>query len=235
MSCLRQAFYNGFTDTLLLNKDPRFASIINDKEYIMMVVESINKTGGTKSNQLFDIYRNSFPTLTGRFEIPAENVDMKDHKESISYDFAQYIPEMENTSFGRDVSHDFFYVANIGQTSNYTALIYSSINFYGEEMQPVHTTLVTYNKQGEVIAKKLIACQCSAEKIKTVNIDNNKIHIVDYKRIWEQPIDKVSFEENKVTDYDMLAEATFRIDETGKIVDEVVPQNYNDSTIVAIK
>ena len=72
---------------------------------------------------------------------------MKDYKESVSFDFVKFVPEMENSSFGRDVSHDYYYVANMGGNENYSAFIYTSESFYGEEMQPVHTVLATYDKR----------------------------------------------------------------------------------------
>ena len=191
-----------------------------------------------KSCQLFSglvIYKRSFPPVTSTFSISTEKIGKMEGLESISYDFAKFIPEMENTEFGREVSHDYFYVARVAESSFYTALIYSSVNFYGEEMQPIHTTLVTYSSNGEIISRKMVSCQCSAEKIKTVDIDGNNILIKDYKRIWDKPIDKVSFEKNSVKELHLLATAEYEIDESGVITEVSVPSNYNDSTTIAIR
>lgn len=230
---LRQAFNNGYFDTTALRNDPRINHLVSTKEYKRMVMEIMGQQESKPVNALFDMFRNSFPVSSGSLEIPLMKVDMQDYRESINYDYARFIPEMENVSFGRDVSHDFFYVARIAETSNYTALVYSSISFWEEEMQPVHTTLATYNNEGEIISKKLISCQCSAEKIKIATVEDRVITVQDYKRIWELPIDKVGFYDNKVKDHELIAEAKFRIDETGMIVDDNVPENYNDTTIVA--
>ncbi len=161
---------------------------------------------------------------------------MDGYKESISYDFARFIPEMQNTRFGRDVSHDYFYVAKVKETELYTALVYNSISFWGEDMQPVNTTLAVYNNAtGEIISRKPIACQCSAERVRTSSMSNGEIVLEDYNRVWESPITEVSFEENKIKDYISLSKATFTIDDSGKIIDQDVPKNFSDSNMVASK
>jgi hypothetical protein len=232
---MRKAFENGFTDTLSLKENKRMSSLLSSKEYKKMMVDVLAHQQKNDSNSFFHSFKESFPIATDHLEIPLSQVDMKEYKESISYDYAQFIPEMENVSFGRDVSHDFFYVAKIEESANYTALVYSSVNFYGEEMQPVYTTLATYDNDGQIISKKLISCQCSAEKIKQGSIEKNIITIRDYKRIWEKPIDKIAFSQNVVKDYSLIAEAKFKIDDSGKILNEEVPANYSDSSLFVKK
>jgi hypothetical protein len=231
--CLRDAFENGFFDTTALKNDNKINYLAKSREYQKIIIDILLKREKGSSNALFDLFKESFPLTVQHLEIPLEKVDMGDYKDAISYDFAQFIPEMENTDFGREVSHDYFYVAKISETPEYTALVYSSISYWGEKMQPVHTTLATFNKDGKIISKKLIACQCSAEKVKKGTIDNNTILIGDYKRIWEKPIDQVPFDENTVKSYELMAEVKFRIDDFGNITDQEVPANYNDTIIVA--
>ena len=196
----------------------------------------MRKSKKTSPNALFELFKNAFPVSeTATLEIDKEHVDLDRYDQSISYDFAAFIPEMENTEFGREVLHDYFYVAKVAETTVYSALVYRSMSFYGENMQPVHTTLVTFDKQGEIIAKKLIFCECSAEKIKDAKIENNIITIHDYKRKWEQPIDKVDFEDNKLIANELKASIKYKIKDTGKIVDEDVPSDYKDSTVASSK
>jgi hypothetical protein len=235
VSALRYAFSNGFTDSLALKKDPKISGIINTMEYkqMMLDMQVIQAKHAGTGNGLFALYKKSFPVPQSQFKIDVWGVDMKDYTQSISYEFAPFIPEMENTSFGREVSHDYFYVTRVAETPKYTAVIYSSISFYGENMQPVYTTLATYDNEGNIKSRKLISCQCSAEKIKTAALNGSEIVIEDYKRIWDKPIDKVPFENNRVKDFELLSEAKFRIDDNGMIVNENVPKNYNDSTFVA--
>ncbi|MDB5258317.1 MAG: hypothetical protein JWM14_3012 [Chitinophagaceae bacterium] len=234
LASLRNAFYNGFIDTLQLKNDSRINSIMLHPDYREILLDAQIARGKDSPNTLFELFKNAFPSSqTKAFEIDKSNVEMNNYDQSISYDFASFIPEMENTGFGREVSRDYFYVAKVAETPAYTALVYRSMSFYGNDMQPVYATLVTFDPEGEIIAKKIIACQCSAEKIKEAKIENNIITIHDYKRKWEQPIGKIDFKDNKIVDYELQAKVVYKIEDTGKITDQDVPSNYNDSTVAA--
>lgn len=229
---LQSALREGFTDTALFYTDKHLKSITQSNLFVQMMIEYNagkykNNTGG-----LFGVFAKSF-TPANSFEITANDVELNNYTTSISYDFVKFIPEMQNTSFGRDVSHDFYYVAKVAETPNYVALIYKSINFWGAEMQPVITKISTYNKEGELISSKIFAAQFSAEKIKTGKFENNSIYIEDHKRLWKQPIDKVPFDQNEVLKYELVAKAEYAIDEKGKIIEKSVPANYNDSSVYA--
>ena len=230
---LNFAFCNGFSDTASINKNPALSLIVADPEYQRNTKNALARQQKGGENSLFALFKKSFPAVSDAFEISVEKVDMSEYKESISYDFAQFIPEMENTSFGREVSHDYFYVAKVAETPQYTAIIYTSVNFYGGEMQPVNTSLVTYDASGNILSRRMISCQCSAEKIKKCKIENNSVVVEEYNRVWADPIDKVSFEENKVASNDLVSTARYRINDKGEIIDEDVPAGFKDSTYVA--
>ncbi|MBO9698679.1 MAG: hypothetical protein J7604_00650 [Sporocytophaga sp.] len=227
---LREVIEKGLMDTNAIKKDPLINSITSTSEYKEMIQRLSSTTIAASS---FDLFKKAFPAQTDKFFISANDVEMKDYKESVSYDFVQFVPEMENVSFGRDVSHDFYYVANMGGNENYSAFIYTSESFYGEDMQPVHTVLATYDKEGEIISRKLISCQCSAENVREAAVEGNKIVMKDFKRKWQYPVDEVSFDKNKIKSFELVAEAKYKITEDGKIVVDEIPANYNDSTILA--
>ncbi|WP_028979019.1 hypothetical protein [Sporocytophaga myxococcoides] len=228
---LREVIEKGLMDTNSIKKDPLIGSITSTNEYKEMIQRLSNTTVAAASS--FDLFKKAFPAETDKFFISANEVEMKDYKESVSYDFVQFVPEMENASFGRDVSHDFYYVANMGGNENYSAFIYTSESFYGEDMQPVHTVLATYDKEGEIISRKLISCQCSTENVREASVEGNKIVMKDFKRKWQYPVDEVSFDKNKIKSFELVAEAKYKIAEDGKIVVDEIPANYNDSTILA--
>lgn len=230
---LRDAFRAGFSDTSLLKKDKHLASFVKSSEYKNLELAQLLDHLKDRNESLFSIYTQAFALLPADFEIKPEMADMRDYKQSISYDFVSFIPEMQNSNFGRDVSHDFIYVGRLAQTPAYTAVLYTSMSYYGEYMQPVHTKLVTYDNAGTIISGIILAGQLSAEKVKSGRIDHDKIYITDYKRIWHQPIDKVAFEENTVLKYEVIAKAVYRLAENGKIVEESVPENFNDSVPLA--
>jgi hypothetical protein len=230
---LYQAFQAGFSDTTLLNNDKYLKSFLTTKAYRNLMADVELKKLLAHPENLFDTFKKSFAVVSLPFEITFDQVGMKDYKQSISYDFAKFVPEMQTSSFGREASHDFLYVAKVAETPNYTALLYSSVNYYGENMQPVHTKLVTYNNEGDIIASILFSGQFTANNIKIGQIEGNRISLQDYKRVWKKPIDEVPFDENAVEKYELISSAVFQIDDSGKIMEESVPANYKDSVVFA--
>jgi hypothetical protein len=230
VNSLRQAFMEGFYDTTRLKTDPVLRNIIQHPDFKSFFVYYTAQRLKGDNNGLFSLFTQSFPSLGSQFEVRLENVSLDDHKQSISYDFAPYISEMENVGFGRDVSNDFFYVGKLTPTSHYSSVIYRSVKFYGEGSQPVHTTLATYDSQGKIISKILMSCVCSSTKVKTGKVEDGTITIEEFKRNWREPIDKVAFDDNAIVGHDPIAKAIYRIDESGKIVEESVPEELKDST-----
>lgn len=230
---LRRAFNEGFQDTLAIEKDVRLNSIINTSSYKSLLRELRAQANKGDKNGLFELYKAAFPVHINSFEITLDDVTQYRGKESISYDFATFVPEMQNTDFGREVSNDFFYVAMVQQTPAYTAVIYSSVSFWGEgdDMMPSLTSLVTYDTKGTIIDRKLIACQCSVEKVKIAKVTDNKIYVEDFKRVWEKPIDAVPFEENQIEKHVSQAKLTYEIHEDGTIHASEIPANYTDTVI----
>ncbi len=230
---LEYALVNGFEDTLSLKKDPRLKEIVRLPAYRNMLTNTYARALSNKPEGLFALFTRSFPLVAQPFEIRLDKVDMKQYGLSVSYEFAKYIPEMQNSSFGRDVSHDFFYVARVAETKDYVAVLYASVSFYEEDMQPVLTKLATYDTNGNLISTLPFSCQCSAEKVKKGKVENNIITIEDYRRVWEHPIDKVGFEKNTILSYELLSTATFRIETNGKITTQSAPDQYTDTVILA--
>ena len=230
VSSLREAFNEGFYDTTLLKTDPKLRGIIYKdrfKEMYLSLAASKLKGNG---NGLYSLYLNAFPRVENSFEIKLEEVEMPNYSQSISYDFAPYIAEMENVSFGRSVSNDFYYVARLAPQPNYTAVIYKSTSFQDMESQPIHTMLATYSPHGELISKVMLSCSCSPSKVKAGKIEDGKITIEEYKRTWQEPIDKVPFSENKVIANELQTTYLFSIDESGKIMQGINPVPVLDST-----
>ncbi len=217
LSDIRRAFSEGFYDTLSIKTDERIKGIAQTSEYKSILLDFALRGQQGNEGGMFALFTKSFPAASDRFEVKLDEVEMKNYSQSISYDFAPFIPEMENVSFGREVSNDFYYVTKLSETPNYTAVIYKTTSFQGEFM-PVNATLATYDTKGEVISKVMFSCVCSPSKVKTGKIENGELAIEEYKRIWKEPIDKVSVYDNVVTGHDLVSKTVFTIDESGKIV-----------------
>jgi tetratricopeptide (TPR) repeat protein len=232
ISELRNALKQGASPSLIA-KERYLASITETNVYKNMLIDMQARLKQGDQVGLFTLFKNAFREQLPAFDLGTGDVEMKPYNQSISYEFARFIPEMENASFGRDVSHDFYYVGLVKETESYVALLYTSVSFFEEEMQPTRTMLAVYDQEGNLKEQKLVACQCSAEKIRRCSIRNNEVLVEDYLRVWEKPIDKVPFRENRITDHELLAKATFSINDQGNIVNKEVSEGYSDSMITA--
>lgn len=234
---LKLAMMNGFIDSVAVSKDPLLAGIeqVLAYKHLLLTIKPMEGelAGGNKQ---FSLFKSLFPNQANGLQITPEQVEMKTYRESISYDFAKFIPEMESSSFSRDVSGDYFYVGKVKETPVYTALLYASVSFSEQDMQPVYTQLVVYNNQsGKVISSKTVACSCSPEKIRTAKITADKVEVEDLQRVWDKPITTVSFKENKVVNYQPIGNATYTINELGSIEVEEKSNQFTDSLLIVGK
>lgn len=223
---LRNAYMNGFSDSAMLKSDSRLKSVLKTDSYKQMIAELNAQKRTDKAQTVFDMFKAQFKPLRQPFVIPLDSVSMPNYKNFISFDFARFIPEMENTEFGRDVSHDYYAVGKLAETPLYTAIIYTSTEFYEiGDLEPVYTKLVTYNTQGFVIDSRIISCMPSPEKIKAVSIENNLITTQEYKVTWkysiEQDLDRMGngdTNRNVILKKEPTVKESFILTDIGKIV-----------------
>ncbi|MFY8021577.1 MAG: hypothetical protein ACOVP1_10275 [Bacteroidia bacterium] len=232
---LKQSYKTGYIDTISLKKDPAFADFLRTFAYQQLIIEL--QTENQETNQLskFDVFKNSFTHFNPELQIGVKEVGMDHFRQSISYDFAEFIPEMENVSFGREVSNDFYYVAKVAETEDYVALVYCTSSFSGEGYQPVETILAVYNQQGKQLSRKLISCRCSAERVKTCSFKNGEFEMEEHRLIWDKPLNEISIDENKIKSTDLIGKAVFKLQNNGSISGENTPSIFNDSSRIAKK
>lgn len=216
-SYLENAFKNGFTDSSRFVNDPHLSSIRQETAYRELLFANFIKNPGKNANVKYELFLSGFETLKLPFEIAPQAVGKYNNNRYIGYDFSEFVEEMENVSFGRDVSNEFCYVGIAKKTDQYTALLYSSVEMMGGFLQPVHTMLVTYNPKGEMISKKVFACQCSAEKIKSGTFDGTLVTVTEQKVQWQHPFASISPNENTIIGYEPLEKVSYTIDEAGNI------------------
>lgn len=225
---LRLAFSNGYSDTAELRSLSPFRTVMHSDRYQYLVENYLGtRPGGT--DKIFDVFRAQFGPAKAEFAIDTGEVGMRENNTNISFDFRKYIPEMQNTSFGREVSHEFFYVASVSDNPNYVALIYSSVDYWSMELAPVYTTLVTFDLNGNRISSLVFACSCTPSKMKTGKIKGNEIYLENFERTWLYPIDNVPFDENASVSIVSTGKARYRIEADGKIVAVDVPDNFGDT------
>ncbi len=70
-------------------------------------------------------------------------------------------------------------------------------------------------------------------KFHECSFDAGKLVIEEKKRIWEKPISEVGIDENKIKSCELVAKASFNIENNGRIKAVDVPVNFNDSVRIA--
>lgn len=227
---------NGYYDLAKMKGDVRIKAILDDSYFKLKYNELLttNEREGAKLQYSpFQEFVNLFPKNERVFSTSLGDPSLSTYTTSIDYSFSKYISEMENTSFGREVSNDFFYVANLKQTEKYTALLYKSVSFWGSDGAPVYTMLVTYDTDGKQISKIMFCCECSYSKVKIATYDNQTITIKDFERKWEKSLKDVPLEENKVTEIKLTSSYELEINDLGMIIDKRSNQTFTDSTLKA--
>ena len=217
-SYLENAFKTGFRDSIRYVSDKHLDAIRNERyynDYLMTHFVNAAKNDNIK----FKLFLREFGQLELPIEIKEENVGQYNSDAFISYDYSEFVDEMENVSFGRDVSNEFCHVGILKQTDNYVALLYSSIEMMGgDPYNPIHTMIVTYNLKGEQISKKVFACRCSAEKIKIGKFDGSSLTLEEKTINWKAPFNSMPPDENEIVDYETVETTSYTIDESGKII-----------------
>ncbi len=214
---LENAFKNGFRDSARYVSDQHLQSIRSERYYNDYLLSQF-RSGVKQENIKFDLFLKEFSQLEIPFAIKDKNTGAYDSEAYISYDYSEFVDEMENVSFGRDVSNEFCHIGVLKHTDNYTALLYSSVEMMGgDQYNPVYTMIVTYNPKGEQISKKVFACQCSAEKIKVGSYDGSVLTIEEKTVNWEKPFNSIPPDENKIIDYTIVETTNYTIDESGTI------------------
>jgi tetratricopeptide (TPR) repeat protein len=214
---LGKAIEQGFVQKELVQQEPLFAPFQNSPAFQQLFLKHFTNSED-KDAAAFKVFLRGFPEKTLPYEISSKDVDNVGDK-YISYDFANYVKEMETGSFGRDVGSEYYYLAKVKSTEKYVAVVYASRDAMAEEMPPTYSYLVTYTNKGEEISKLNVACQCTPQKIKTAKIEGNKITVTEYERLWQSPITEVPFSENRIKSVAKLGEKIYQIDANGKITE----------------
>src|SRR5690606_38323207 len=122
----------GFSDTLTIREEAAFDPWRNEGHF-QVLLSSFTGQDQSGMDPLFRVFIQSFNPVRDAYALDTGHTNLR-LKHSISYDFKTFIPEMQNTYFSRDVSHEYYYVAKVADEANYIAVIYSSLSYWEEEM-----------------------------------------------------------------------------------------------------
>lgn len=137
----------------------------------------------------------------------------------ITYDYEQFISEMRDEKFSREVSKGFFYYAALHTTGDFSALIYIMRDEFMGDESPLLFRLATFTEDGKIIDKKEIAGQeAFAATIKKTRIERDTIFTYTCQENYEKDPFKHGYNDNPVVSVDTLDFQKSYINSLGKII-----------------
>lgn len=189
INSLSQAVFEGFLNKNRIIDEKRFDFVRENPRYVSFIVNTFNDDTKLKA-LLFKNYLNSFPDLKLPYAEPIDSV--KNHNYPyINYDYAVFIPNMEDGRFSRDVTNEYFAVGKMKVGNNY-AMIYKTYLAIADTLNPVKTFVVTYDSLGTVVDEEMLGCFCSPTTAQAFTISSEYvIDILGYTYKWKNdPVEK---------------------------------------------
>lgn len=218
---LELAFQAGFVNLDKMNQDPSLKYLREDVEYLFL--EAVKRgTRGTSNLETM-----MWMQFKRKFNIPAYPVKINgeltmDELETlgnISFEFDQFIPEMRNSRFSRDVGQTMHYGYVVGENSTVTALLYLEHSYYNGDWFPNIFTLITFNKDGKKIDKlRLEGVELKANEL--VNIELAKPFQLTAQILemgYEKPMEEDGLWDNRVVSRTPISSYNIVVSEAGKI------------------
>jgi hypothetical protein len=214
---LNSAIYEGFLNKDKIINEKLFDFIRDDDRYISMIVNTFNDDKKLRA-MLFKNYLKLIPDLNLPFIESIDSVANHSNEKYINYDYAVFIPEMENSRFSRDVTNEYLYVGKINLENNYFAVVYKTYFAIADTLNPTSTYIITYDSLGSVIDNEIIGCFCSptTSQVFTIGADFT-IESSEYTYKWKNdPIEK-GYAGNKIESFEVAKAKQIQLGELGII------------------
>lgn len=186
---LSQAVFEGFLNKNRIINEKRFDFVRDNPRYVSFIVNTFNDDAKLKA-LLFKNYLNTFPDLKLPYSEPIDSV--KNHNYPyINYDYAVFIPTMEDGRFARDVTNEYFAVGKM-KIGNHYAMIYKTYLAIADTLNPVKTFVVTYDSLGALVDEEMLGCFCSPTTAQAFSISSDYvIDLLGYTYKWKNdPVEK---------------------------------------------
>jgi hypothetical protein len=219
MMTLGDALMNGFVFKERITEEPLFKFMENHIPYQSFIASNFGSD--EKLNRLlFKAFVEYFPDLELPFEITADSARSFNYDRYIDYNYAIFIPEMEDGRFSRDVTNEYIYVGKTKLENGY-AFVYKSFMAIADTLNPVKTYIVTYDTAGTRIATEMIGCFCSPTESKGFVINKDlSINITDYTVRWETDPLETGYANNKIIETKENGKSIYIIDKNGALMEQ---------------
>lgn len=218
---LEYAIQAGYKNIEHLNKDSDLAYLREDSPWSMKEAIKRGLEGAGDAENLFWLqFKGQFASIT--YPKKLESVipyDEMEGIEMISYDYENYIAEMRDEAFSREVSKAFYYYCQAYETEDYVALVYVVREEFLGDYAPLLYRMATFTHKGKLIDKKVIAGSEIIDgpmKVATLKADKT-IDVQVVNPIFEEPENKYGLYESPLIDTELIGTEKYKVSKTGKI------------------
>jgi len=213
------AIENGYNNRkhMLTDKD---LSFVRKSPRFNKVYESAMGGAGDPDEALFELFATNFKQAKLPFTLTSETSQQINFENAMAYDFEKFVPQMRNAQFSRDVGDEFYYLAMIRQTTEYTLLVYSGASVWSEH-PPVYHYLTSYDKKGKIISQVEFAGMFGTpDQSMEGNITSDlSVTVKTFDQQWEKDPYEYGYKNNKLLQKTESSSMVYRVDNTGKITE----------------
>lgn len=216
---LSDAMMNGFVFKERITEEPLFKFMDEDVNFQSFIASNFGSDDKI-NRMLFKAFLEYYPDLALPYSTGIDSIHYFNYDHYIDYNFAIFIPDMNDGRFSRDVTNEYMYVGKTKLENGY-AFVYKSFLAIADTLNPVKTFVVTYDTLGKLVSSEMIGCFCSPTEGKTFTINKDFIiAISDYTFNWDfDPIEK-GYAGNKVTSTEENKKSILLIDKNGSITEQ---------------
>lgn len=218
---LEYAVQAGYLNIDNIEKDTDLAFLREEMPYYYRTHLKRAMNGVSNAEQIYYLqFKKRFPLvkvpLTIKETVSKTHFDMEN---AISYEYEKFIPEMRDEKFSREVSKGFYYYAKLVETANYTAVVYIIRDEFMGEQAPLTYALVTFDGQGKIIDRLIVAGRENlTEELRTCTI-NSKLEItIDlFETKFEKDPESEGYYDNPIVSKSKVGTEQFKINTNGTI------------------
>lgn len=216
LELLSQATMSGFAFKDRITEEKLFDFMKENQSFQSFLVSNFGNDEKIRKT-LFKAFLKNIPPLDLPFEMISDSAAAFSFDKYINYDFALFIPGMEDTRFSRDVSNEYMYVGKF-KCEEGQALIYKSYQMIADTLNPVSVNLIVYDTLGNVVGEKEIGCFCSPLESKGFKIwQDLSFEVSTFKSTWAfDPLEK-GYAGNKVLSKEQSAHNTYKISKDNQV------------------
>jgi len=196
---LNEAIAEGFLNKDRLVNEKHFDFLREDPRYTALMVNTFNDDKKLKA-LLFKNYLKIYPELNLPYTDPIDSVARYNYDRYVNYDYAVFLPGMEDGRFSRDVTNEYLWVGKMKLENNAWAVVYKTVFAIADTLNPVKTYVITYDSLGTVVDNELIGCFCSPNTSKAYTINKDlSINSTEYKVNWLNDPEEKGYAGNTIT------------------------------------